>query len=323
MNTRVLIMPPNWLGDVIMAQPAMRALRQYYAQARLALYGRPWLRDLVPYLKLGMVDVHAQRPPRADIAYLFPNSFRAAWSAWRSGCRERIGYRGQWRRMLLTEAMAHRVDTRHEHHRAFFLDLVRQSGIPVRDEQVRLSVPKGDEFAVARLLDARGMHMRRLVCVAPGAQFGGAKRYPAPAYARVLRVLAAEGWHIVVLGTAQEQAIGARALAGVEGSVWNACGQTTLREALQLVAACRLLLCNDSGLMHVAAGMGRPTVCIFGATDPARTAPSGPRVRLLYRPAPCSPCLARECRVAGQPCMANIGSDEVLDACREMLRCGC
>jgi len=323
MSTHVLIMPPNWLGDVIMAQPAMRALCAHERTARISLYGRPWLRDVVPYLGLGAVQVHHARPPRADVAFLFPNSFRAAWRAWRSGTPRRVGYVGQWRRWLLTEPLTPRVDTRREHHRRFYLDIPRQLGIPVPESEVRLSMPKGEEYAVARLLDAQAMHMRRLICVAPGAQFGGAKRYPATGYAHVVRALAQDGWHIVVLGTQAERQIGARVLAGVNGTCWNACGQTTLREALQLVAASRLLLCNDSGLMHVAAGLGRPTVCLFGATDPARTAPSGSRVRLLYRPAPCSPCLARECRTAGQPCMANIGSEEVLAACREMLACAC
>jgi len=100
----------------------------------------------------------------------------------------------------------------------------------------------------------------------------------------------------------------------------NMAGVTSLSEALQLISACRLMLCNDSGLMHIAAGLGKPTVTPFGATDPARTSASGPRVRVLYQPADCSPCLRRECSVPGHPCMANITAQMLTDACLTMLK---
>ncbi len=315
----LLLMPPNWLGDVIMAQPAMRSLVHYYAQAQTQLFGRGWLKDLVPYLGLGEVQVVSDQVPEADAAFLFPNSFRSAWQAWRGGIPERIGYRGQWRRCLLSRALPRRLDLLHEHHRLYYLDILRQLDIPVLDEDVRLQVPAEDLSAAQAMLAEHDMDVQRLVCVAPGAQFGGAKRYPADAYALVLRELAARGWHVLILGTEAESDIGAQVLAGVRGVQWNACGQTSLRQALQLVSQCRLMLCNDSGLMHVAAGLGRATVCMFGATDPARTSPSGARVRLFYEPAGCSPCLARECTVEGQPCMRNISPARVVDACLEAL----
>ena len=100
---------------------------------------------------------------------------------------------------------------------------------------------------------------------------------------------------------------------------WNATGDTSLSEVLQLISASKLMLCNDSGLMHAAAGLGIPTVTPFGATDPQRTSPSGPKVEILYQPAPCSPCLQRECNVAGHPCMANITPQMLTDACLSML----
>jgi len=315
----LLLMPPNWLGDVVMAQPAMRSLAHYYAQAEVFMYGRRWLKDLVPYLDLGEISVRSEAVPKADAVFLFPNSFRSAWQAWQSGTKERIGYRGQWRRWLLSRPLPRRLDLLHEHHRLYYLDMLRQLDIPVLHEDVRLKAPANDLSAVQKILAEYGMDIARLICVAPGAQFGGAKRYPADAYASVLRKLAACGWHLLILGTQAEYAIGQQVLAGVHGVFRNVCGRTSLRQALQLVSQCRLMLCNDSGLMHVAAGLGRATVCMFGATDPVRTAPSGTQVRLLYEPAPCSPCLARECDVKGQPCMRNIRPDMVFHACLEAL----
>lgn len=313
-----LILPPNWLGDVVMAQPAMRAIALHHQHDRLSIHGRPWLGDVLPYLNLGQASFEAVMPA-ADRAYLFPNSFGSAWRAWKGGCRKRIGYRGQWRLPLLSRALHRRLNLRHQHHRLYYLDIPAQLDIPIAEQEVKLSCPAGDREAGIALMASHGLNAEKAICVAPGAQFGGAKRYPPESYARILSWLAEAGWQPIVLGVESERDIGDQVLAGVNGPAWNAAGQTQLRQALQLTSACRLMLCNDSGFMHVAAGLGIPTVAMFGATDPARTSPSGPRVHLFYEPAACSPCLQRECSVTGQPCMANILPEAVRDACLEML----
>lgn len=314
----ILIMPPNWLGDVIMAQPAMHAIARHHPHDRLSVHGRPWLADVLPYLNLEHAGFAADMPA-ADRVYLFPNSFGSAWRAWRGGCRQRVGFAGQWRRLLLTHPLPQRIDQIHGHHRQYFLDIPAQLGIEAPTTEVQLTMPDEASSRGRQLMDQHGLDPQRTVCIAPGAQFGGAKRYPAGAYADIAARLSAAGWHILVLGTGPERAIGDQCLAGVTGASWNSAGETGMAQALQLLCACRLLLCNDSGLMHVAAGLGKPVVTIFGATDPARTAPSGPHARVLYHPAPCSPCLQRECTVAGQPCMANVPADEVFDTCLVML----
>jgi len=166
------------------------------------------------------------------------------------------------------------------------------------------------------------LDFERVICVAPGAHFGGAKRYPSESYAVILKWLAEQGWQPLILGTKDEREVGQACLGLLpEGAAqWNAAGETSMREALQLVSACRLMLCNDSGLMHVAAGMGKPTVGIFGATLPDRTAPSGPYTHVFYEPAVCSPCLQRECTTPGQPCMGNVLPERVLAVCLKMLK---
>ena len=108
-TAHTLILPPNWLGDAVMAQPAIRAIADHHRHDRLSIHGRPWLHDLLPYLNLG--DCHfEEKLPAADLAYLFPNSFGSAWRALKAGCRQRIGYRGQWRRALLSRALPRRSD---------------------------------------------------------------------------------------------------------------------------------------------------------------------------------------------------------------------
>ncbi|MDX8407548.1 MAG: lipopolysaccharide heptosyltransferase II [Mariprofundaceae bacterium] len=315
---RVLLMPPNWIGDVIMAQPAMRAIVKHHENADISLCGRGWLKDLLPYLNLGRAS-YAESITTADIAYLFPNSFRSAWQCRRAGIHNIIGYQGQWRRPLLSRPLSRRLSLRHQHHRLSYLDIAAQLDIPTPETEVRLSAPANARKQGRAAMQAHGLDPERVICLAPGAQFGGAKCYPAEQYAGVVKTLSRDGWQCIVLGMAEDIETGRLILNELRSPSWNAAGQTKLSEALQLISACRLMLCNDSGFMHVAAGLSIPTVTPFGATDPERTSPSGPHVRILYQPAACSPCLKRECTVVGQPCMTNITPRMLSDACTAML----
>jgi len=318
-NTHIGILAPNWLGDVVMAQPAMMAIAQHYPDAHIHLTGRPWLKGLLPFLNLK----HAEY--RDDILasqqlFLFRNSLHSAWQAFRSGSTQRYGFKHEYRSILLNPALSPQLDMRHEHHRDYFLDLVEQADIPVTQREVQLSASDGDLQAGQALLREHQIDPNRAICIAPGAQFGGAKRYPSESYAHVLKWLSKLGWQPVILGTPEEFNVGEQCLAKTSTLAWNAAGKTSLQQALQLIATARLTLCNDSGLMHISAGFNKPTVGIFGATEPQRTAPSGEHVSLLYQPAACSPCLQRECHVSGQPCMSNILPEQVRDACLQYLQ---
>ncbi len=318
----IVLMPPNWLGDVVLAQPALRAICKHYPDADISVFGRAWLQELLPFLNLGHDKLQYQNllPQGVDAVFLFPNSFRSAWQALKSKARQRVGFRKDGRSLLLTHGYKPRVDLMTQHHRHYYLDLLQQHGIPTPFDSVALQAPHDAAQQAAALLEAHDIRVDKMICVAPGAQFGAAKRYPAEAYAVVLQHLSQQGWDIVVLGTEAERDIAAQCLKLAQGKVWNAAGETSLTQALQLVSVAKLMLCNDSGLMHVAAGLGVPTVAMFGATNPARTSPSGKRVSVLYQPAKCSPCLQRECDVLGQPCMGNILPEQVIQASEAYLK---
>ncbi|MFQ5518810.1 MAG: glycosyltransferase family 9 protein, partial [Mariprofundus sp.] len=209
---------------------------------------------------------------------------------------------------------------KHEHHRSFHLDIARQMDIPVSNTNVSLSIPDQASSAGCALFKQHGLNPERVICIAPGAQFGSAKCYPAADFSDVVGNLAEFGWQPVIVGMPEDHVVGQKILSNISTAHWNAAGKTSLTQALQLISGSQLMLCNDSGLMHVAAGLGIPTVTPFGATDPARTSPDGPHVRILYKPADCSPCLQRECSVDGHPCMANITPAMLLDACLSMLK---
>jgi len=315
----LVIHAPNWLGDVIMAQPAIRAFATGLKAQRVFLSGQPWLADVLPWLNLAGVEYLPEGENSGDACVLFPNSFSSAWRARQSGCKRRIGYRGQWRSLLLTDALTPRISMLTGHHREYYNDLATQMGIRLVSQHVHLVSPDKAIALGEQMIMAHGLDVGRTLCIAPGAQFGGAKRYPAESWAKVAHILSARGYDILALGTPAERDIAAQVLAACDGPTYNSAGDTSLSECLQILRASRGLLCNDSGLMHVAAGMGKSVVAVFGATDPERTAPSGGQVHLLYQPAHCSPCLQRECRVEGQPCMANIFPEQVAEACLEEL----
>jgi len=320
---RIAIMPPNWLGDVAMAQPALHAITQANPNAEIHIYGRPWLKDLLPFLNLGQhASYHDCFDEASDMVVVFPNSFRSAWQAFRSHTPVRIGFKKEARGFLLTHAYTPNVDVMRQHHRGYFLDLIEQAGISVAQREVELQCPDDDVQAGRDLMQQHGLNPEKVICIAPGAHFGGAKRYPSESYACVIQWLAEKGWQVLMLGTNNERGVASDCLKRLPSKHphWNAAGNTSMREALQLVSACRLMLCNDSGLMHIAAGMNKPTVGIFGATLPERTAPSGKYAKVLYQPAVCSPCLQRECSTPGQPCMGNILPEHVLASCLDLLR---
>jgi len=318
-SEHLVIHAPNWLGDAVMAQPAMRAFVLGMRAKRVSMVGRAWLADVLPYMELPGASFSRSIPEHADMCIMFPNSFRSAWMAWRSGCPRRIGFRGQWRRALLTDAPKPRIDLLTQRHREYYLDLAEQCGMPIGLREVQLNPPAGEAERGERLLAEHKLDPALTIAIAPGAQFGGAKRYPAERWARATAILSERGYHMLALGTQAERDIADLALVDCAGPCANTAGHTSLADCLRLLCASRALLCNDSGLMHMAAGLGKPVVTVFGATDPQRTAPSGPHIRLLYHPAACSPCLQRECTVADQPCMVNVAPDEVADACVELL----
>ncbi|MDQ6974987.1 MAG: lipopolysaccharide heptosyltransferase II [Mariprofundaceae bacterium] len=304
-----------------MAQPAMHAIAQHQQGSPLKLTGKAWLADLIPFLNLGHVEYHPSCRVGAHEVFIFRNSFSAAWQAFAARIPRRHGFSHDCRGILLRPSYRPNLNMAYDHHRQYFLDLVRQAGIDApQDSPVHLHAEQHEIDAGHDLMRQHGLVPERVLCVAPGAQFGGAKRYPDLGYRAVLKTLGQAGWQPIVLGMREDAGIGDSCLMACTSLAWNACGETSLRQALQLLAGCRLLLCNDSGLMHVAAGLDRPVVAVFGATAPTRTAPSGGNIQLLYTPAPCSPCLQRECNVAGHPCMANVSTEAVIRACCNMLQ---
>lgn len=308
---RVLVRLPNWLGDVLMARPLLFGLRAALPGAAVWCVGPAGAMELLrgdgtadewlpwPADRAGRRALLARlRPWRAGLALVLPPSFSSALFAWRTGATRRVGYRAEARFPLLTRALPR--PARGDMHLAEeYLALAAEAGV----EQA-LRVPPGLVTTAAP---------GRYALLGPGAIYGPAKRWPAARFAEVGRALAARGLEVKVVGTAAEASVCGEVAAGIGAGGESLAGSTDLARLAGLAAGAAVAVCNDSGLAHLCAAAGAPTVVVFGSTSSAWTAPLGPRVRVVQRAPVCSPCFRRDCRI-GYPCLEAVTARDVLAA---------
>jgi len=323
--THLLILAPNWLGDAVMALPAVADVRRASPDAAITIGARPAvapLYALVPGIKnvmhLGDEDDHVPRDRGFDTALLLPNSFHAALLASRAGIRERWGYRTQWRGRLLTRAITRPPAGVHQVE--YYRHLVQALGFDNGSAEPRLEVPAGLRAAGSAALARAGWDGRApLVAIAPGAAYGGAKRWPAASFAELARSLDADGVTTVLIGGAGDIATGREVEAhadGRAGRLLNLTGATDLPLLAGVIVACRAVVSNDSGAMHFAAALGVRVTAVFGPTDERVTGLRGDHA-VLTHDVWCRPCMLRECPIDHR-CM-RIGVDAVIAEARRTL----
>jgi heptosyltransferase-2 len=331
-----MVRATNWLGDAVMSLPAIRAIRDVFPHAHLAVLARPWVADLysrersidrvIPYAAVRGVRARREfaarlRAERFDCAILLQNAFDAALMAWMAGIPERIGYSRDGRGLLLTRAIAVPDPgdiPRHE--RFYYLELLRRAGMmerfPAADE-IRLDgIPEAREAGKA-YLQSLGID-GPAVGVSPGAAYGNAKRWLPERFAEAAARL---GMPVLIFGSQSERALCGEVaawLAQAKVPSHNLAGETSLREFIDLAAACHVFLTNDSGAMHVAGALGVPTVTVFGATDETGTGPTGPLARIVREHVECSPCMLRECPIDHR-CMTRVTSEQVAKVALELV----
>ncbi len=320
-----------------MSLPALQQLRLRHPQARIAVLARPWVGalyaresfcdELIPYeagAKLKVSALRTVRSRRFDCALLLQNAFEAAAFSRLAGIPVRIGYDRDARGWLLTKAIAvPKPGEIPKHQRFYYLELLKRAGLIAEyaDQPIRLA---GSEAAsrsgVERLHGL--ISSESVIGVSPGAAYGSAKRWLPERFAEsAIAVAHHSGSAVVVMGSQGEYEICEQvrtlvSAAGVEAI--NLAGKTKLEAFLEIAAACRLMLTNDSGAMHIASALGVPTVAIFGATDDAATGPTGSHSRVIREPVECSPCLLRECPIDHR-CMTRVDAARVAKAALELM----
>lgn len=334
---KILVRATNWVGDAVMAIPALEAIRARWPSADVAILARPSVAELyrgqefagrlIVYENRGRHDglwgrerlASELRREGFDTALLLQNAFEAAWLTWRAGIPERIGYARDARSWLLTRAIAvPRAGETPAHESYYYLELLRRAGwlerLPIVE---RIGLTVSDEARAAathRLAGAGAREGRTRIAFASGAAYGSAKCWLAERYAALAdRLIAAHDADVILFGAPAESDMAARIARAMERQALNLVGATTTAELPAMLATCQLFVGNDAGAMHVAAAVGLPVVGIFGPTDPDGTSPVTPRFTLVRHPVACSPCFLRHCPIDHR-CMTRISVDEVFAA---------
>jgi heptosyltransferase-2 len=313
---RILVVAPNWIGDALMAQPLLARLREKLPQARIDVLAPAWVAPVVRRMPevAGVIETSFAHGPLAlrerwrlgrtlkalgyDQAIVLPNSWKSALAPFFADIRIRSGFVGESRYGLLNllyrkapgrEPMA-------EHYARLADNPAAELARPLAEP--RLAVDR----QAARLTRERFGLPERYLALCPGAEYGPAKRWPY--FAELAERLALPA---VLLGSPKER----EQCAAIKGR--NLAGETTLDEAIELLALAQYVVSNDSGLMHVTAALGRPQVALFGSSSPQHTPPLSQKARVLWLGLECSPCYARECPLGHFRCMKDLTVEQVLE----------
>jgi heptosyltransferase-2 len=327
------------VGDAVMSLPALRALRHRFPEARITILARPWVACL--YEREPFCDeliaaprtwggrfrlVRTLRARSFDAAILLPNSFESALVAKMAGIPQRIGYNRDGRGLLLTAAVARPAPGEIPRHESFYyLELLRLAGII--DELPPCAPIVLDGAAQAQRIGRerfQAMGFRGdVIGVSPGAENSRAKQWPPERFAGAATILAMElNAGIALFGSQKESALARGVAEQIRRNgcrVLNLAGETTLGQFIEMAAACRVFLTNDSGAMHAASALAVPTVAVFGPTDWVATAPGGPMTAIVREPVECSPCMLRNCPIDHR-CMTEISPDRVARTALELVK---
>jgi len=320
--TRSLVIAPQWIGDAVMTEPLLRRLAA--RGERLSVGALPWVAPVYrampqvaeviefPFAHGGLQWRARQRLARElhqrfDVAYLCPNSLKSALLPFLAGIPRRVGYLGEARVGLLTHRLKNPPKGQRPPMVAFYSALSGDTDVAADRPQLQL-----DSATVEATLAALQLQRSAYGVMAPGAEFGPAKRWPAHHFATLADQVNVP---VVLLGSGKEAALCEEIVrASQRANCINLAGKTTLEQALAVIAAARWMVSNDSGLMHVAAGFGVPQVAVFGSSSPLHTPPLNERAAVLWLkndpgyqpPLDCAPCFERVCPLGHTRCLNDV-----------------
>lgn len=340
---RILIIKPSSLGDIVHTLPVLAALRRAWPDAHIAwlvassfaplLEGHPLLDEVVRFDRryFGRMWYHpgafvafwrfvaAIRRRRYELILDLQGLARSGLISWFSGAPRRIGFSDA--RELAWLFYTQRVTCPDPDEHAVWRNLrfLETLGIAPGQPQFPLAVRPAERDRARELLCQAGLRGEEFCAVLPGARWDS-KLWPAGHFAELITRLHAAGLPPpVLLGGPDERPRAERILAGCQGPVIDLVGRTSLRELVGLLERATLVICLDSGPMHLAAALNRPVVALFGPTNPDRTGPASPRARVLTHSVDCAPCYRRVCPLGHQNCLVQLRPQTVLDNVRELL----
>lgn len=328
---RIFVVAPSWIGDTIMAQPLFQRLAQQHCNLEIDVLAPPWVAPLLARMpevtrvidspfRHGGLDWPTRRRTGEqlrgefyDQAIVLPNSWKSALVPFYAKIKKRTGYRGEFRYGLLNDI--HTLDT--QRHPELVQRYAALAG-PLDGSKLEARLQSSREQQAAAL-SAHGLVTdAQPVIFCPGAEYGPAKRWPAEHYAELAQRYGTAENPVLLLGSPKDAPVGDEIVAGSKGTARNLAGKTSLFEAIDLLAAARLVVSNDSGLMHVAAALQRPQVALYGSSSPGYTPPMNDRAKIVTLNLECSPCFERVCPLGHFKCMQDMSPAAVARAAEDV-----
>ena len=330
---KILVVAPAWIGDTILAQPLLSRLQEQHSHLAIDVLAGAWTAPLLKRMpevrhvidspfRHGEFNLAARwklgrhlAKEGYDEAVVLPNSWKSALVPFFAGIPKRTGYTGEARyglinnRHTLDKVALPRLADRYTR-----LAEGRRSAHAHSVRRPHLKTSLAQQQAVHHALGLPGGVTPIIFC--PGAEYGPAKRWPARHFATLASVLHTPEHPVWLLGSPKDAEVGEEIARLSCGAATNLCGRTSLDQAIDLLATAKLVVCNDSGLMHVAAALERPLVALFGSSSHNYTPPMSPRAKILSLDLDCSPCFKRTCPLGHANCLNELTPELVLASLR-------
>ncbi len=336
---RILVVGPSWVGDMVMAQSLFAELKQQSPDVDIDVLGAPWSAGIVgrmpqvnslvespfPHGRLALAARYRLGRSLAGYGYtraiILPNSWKSAMVPVWAHIPVRTGYLGEQRWGLINDVR--RLDKKKLPMMVQrFVALGRSNDGRVPDPgTIPLPRLKVDEDAARSTAAQFGLEMSGspILILCPGSEFGSAKRWPVGRYQETARYYLDRDFQVAIVGSQGDRAI-AEQIAGLPGEgIVNLAGRTTLVEVVEILSGARIVISNDSGLMHIAAAVRAPLIAVYGSTDPGFTPPLGDTSTVIRLGLDCSPCFKRECPLGHLDCLNNITAGQVVSAADKIL----
>jgi heptosyltransferase-2 len=349
---KVMIRVPNWVGDAVMALPALRELRRIFADARITLVASPWVAGL--FEGEGLADNLIQtsegagfaqragdfirlagrlRRERFDLAVLLQNAFGAALLARAGGAKTVAGYPTDGRRLLLNLVLRFESNYKSAHQVRYYLNIAAeleqrltgrsrveletaQPRLHINDEQRERARLKLEEVGIRTVEPWNGA---RIVVLCPGATNSRAKRWPVERFAATADLLAdRNGFQAIIVGTAGDVEVANEVATRMRSPAALLAGRTNVADLKAVLACTSLVVSNDTGTAHVSAALGIPTVVVFGPTEHVSTRPLSDVATVVRHDVECSPCMLRDCPIDHR-CMTRVEVDDVYLAAQNLV----
>lgn len=334
---KILIIAPSWVGDMVMAESLLQILRQNHPHISIDVFAPSYLEPLlkrISYLNKIWLSpfAHGQfslseryllaktlRLQNYDQAIILPNSWKSALIPFLAKIPKRTGWRGEMRYFLLNDIRV--LDKKNLPlmvQRFVALGVAKNTPLPNSIPNPRFYT---NEVFVAQTLQELNLPMPQqpILALCIGAEYGPAKRWPAKYFAQIATIKAKEGWAIWLFGGKKDQEVAVQVQQACNNICLDLTGKTSLAQAIDLLSLARVAICNDSGLMHVAAALDLPLVAIYGSSSPQFTPPLTNKAKILSAHLPCSPCFKRQCPLGHFKCMLELEPDKVLQVLTELV----